>query len=94
MDVYTNLALLVGLMVLTRFDLPWLDPAMSILVAVYILLEAVRLLHYGMRDVLDEQLPETIRHEIEKLIEDNKHPEGRLTKAGRLPPDRLQTSIG
>jgi len=73
MDVYTNLALLVGLILINRFDLPWLDPAMSILVAVYILFESLRLLRHGMRDILDEQLPEAIRGEIETLIDDHKH---------------------
>jgi cation diffusion facilitator family transporter len=68
MDVYTNLALLLGLVVLAWFDLPWLDPLMSLLVAVYILKEAVQLLRRGLRDVLDEQLPATIRSEIEQLI--------------------------
>jgi len=68
MDVYTNSALLVGLLVLVWFDLPWLDPAMSLLVAVYILKEAAGLLRRGLRDVLDEQLPDTIRGEIEQLI--------------------------
>ena len=73
MDVYTNMALLVGLVLISRFDLPWLDPVMSILVAVYILIESVKLLRHGLRDVLDEQLPDTIRDEIEALIEDHKH---------------------
>lgn len=72
MDVYTNLALLVALILMSRFDLPWLDPAMSILVAIYILFESIRLLRHGMRDVLDEQLPDTLRGEIESLINDHK----------------------
>ena len=72
MDVYTNLALLIGLILISQFDLPWLDPVMSILVAVYILFESLRLLRHGMRDILDEQLPETVRHEIEELINDHK----------------------
>jgi cation diffusion facilitator family transporter len=72
MDVYTNLALLTGLVLITFFDLPWLDPVMSILVAIYILFESLRLLRQGMRDILDEQLPETVRHEIEELINDHK----------------------
>ncbi len=73
MDVYTNLALLAGLVVLSLFDLPWLDPVMSLLVAVYILVESLRLLRQGMRDIMDEQLPETVRQEIEALINDHKH---------------------
>ena len=73
MDVYTNLALLTGLVLISLFDLPWLDPVMSLLVAIYILFESLRLLRQGMRDVLDEQLPETVRNEIEALINDHKH---------------------
>jgi cation diffusion facilitator family transporter len=73
MDVYTNLALLAGLVLIAWFDLPWLDPAMSILVACYILFESLRLMRHGLRDILDEQLPETVRREIEALIEDHKH---------------------
>jgi cation diffusion facilitator family transporter len=73
MDVYTNLALLIGLILISRFDLPWLDPVMSILVAIYILFESLRLLRHGLRDILDEQLPETVRNEIEALINDHKH---------------------
>jgi len=68
MDVYTNLALLLGLLILFWFDLPWLDPVMSLLVAVYIVKEAVQLLRYGLRDVLDERLPDSVRAEIERLI--------------------------
>jgi len=68
-DVYTNLALLLGLLFMFWFELPWLDPFMSLLVAVYIMIAAFRLLRQGMRDILDEQLPETAHTEIEQLIE-------------------------
>lgn len=68
MDVYTNLALLLGLVAMFWLDLPWLDPTMSLLVAGYIMFEALRLLRHGMRDLLDEQLPDEVRAEIEQLI--------------------------
>jgi cation diffusion facilitator family transporter len=72
MDVYTNLALLIGLVLISRFDLPWLDPVMSVLVALYILYQSLHLLRQAMRDVLDERLPESVRDEIETLINDHK----------------------
>jgi len=72
MDVYTNLALLLGLLALFWLELPWLDPLMSLLVAVYIIYQALGLLRHGMRDILDEQLPDTIRAEIEQLIATHK----------------------
>lgn len=68
MDVYTNLALLLGLLAMVWLDLPWLDPVMSLLVAGYIMIESLRLLRHGMRDLLDENLPDEIRVELEQLI--------------------------
>ncbi len=71
MDVYTNGGLLLGLVMVRLFDLPWLDPALSILIALYILYEAARLVRHGLRDVLDEQLPEAIHREVARLIRDH-----------------------
>jgi cation diffusion facilitator family transporter len=71
-DVYSNLALLAGLVVLFFFDLPWIDPVMSLLVAGYIIVQAFGLLRHAMCDLLDEQLPETVRAEIEQLIDHHK----------------------
>ncbi len=69
MDVYTNLALLLGLILVTAFNAPWIDPLLSLLAAFYILYEAVKLLRHGMRDMLDEELPPPVRDEIRRLIE-------------------------
>ncbi len=69
MDVYTNSALVLGLIVISFVEIPWLDPVLSILVALYILFEAVRLVRHGLRDVLDEELPEPIKQEITGLID-------------------------
>jgi ferrous-iron efflux pump FieF len=68
MDVYTNGGLLLGLLIIQLFNIPWLDPILSIAVACYILFEAFRLVRHGLRDVLDEELPESIRAEIVELI--------------------------
>ena len=69
MDVYTNLALLGGLIIIQFVNIPWLDPVLSLLVGLYILSEAVKLLRHGLRDVLDEELPTEIRDKIAALIE-------------------------
>ncbi len=69
MDIYTNLALMAGLAVIFWLKITWLDPVLSILVGFYILFEAVRLIRHGMGDILDEQLPESIREEITRLLE-------------------------
>jgi ferrous-iron efflux pump FieF len=69
MDVYTNLTLVAGLILINLFDAPWLDPLLSGLVGCYILYEAVKLVRHGLRDILDEELPVAIRKEVEQLIE-------------------------
>lgn len=69
MDIYTNLALMAGLVVMSFIALPWLDPVMSLLVAVYILYEASRLVRHALRDVLDAELPDDVRAEVLRLIE-------------------------
>ena len=69
MDVYTNLALLAGLVVINFINIPWLDPVLSLLVACYIIFEALRLVRHGLGDVLDEELPEAVRQEVQRLIE-------------------------
>ncbi|MEJ2698413.1 MAG: cation diffusion facilitator family transporter [Desulfuromonadales bacterium] len=72
MDVYSNLALVAGLIIIKITHYPRLDPFLSILVALYILFQAVVLVRHGLRDVLDEELPETIRNEVTRLIESHR----------------------
>jgi cation diffusion facilitator family transporter len=81
MDVYTNLALLAGLVVIRLFGIIWLDPVLSIVVALYIFFQAFGLFRYGLRDILDEQLPETIRQEIAVILEQHR---GKLLGYHRL----------
>jgi cation diffusion facilitator family transporter len=72
MDIYTNLALMAGLVILSFVELPWLDPLMSLLVACYILYEAFKLIRHALREVLDAELPDAVRHEVLKLVEIHK----------------------
>ncbi|MEZ4483925.1 MAG: cation diffusion facilitator family transporter [Syntrophotaleaceae bacterium] len=68
MDIYTNVALVAGLALVLWLRTPWLDPVLSLLVGCYILFEAFRLVRHGMSDILDEQLPASIREEIAEII--------------------------
>jgi ferrous-iron efflux pump FieF len=72
MDVYTNLALAAGLVVVHLTQAPRLDALLSLGVAIYIIMEAVKLVRRGLRDVLDEELPDSVRQQITRLIEENK----------------------
>lgn len=68
MDVYTNLALAGGLVLMYLFDIHWLDSVLSSLVACYIMFEAFKLVRQAMKDVLDEQIPIEERNSIEAII--------------------------
>ena len=68
MDIYSNLGLMIGLLMIRWFDIYWLDPALSILVASYILHEALGLVKRGLNDVLDRQLPDDIQDKVHELI--------------------------
>lgn len=71
MDIYTNGALMAGLLILSFVDAPWLDPVMSLFVALYILKEALSLARHALRDMLDAELPDEVRNEVLRLV--NEH---------------------
>lgn len=73
MDVYTNLGLCGGLLAIRLSGATWVDPALSLLVGLYIIKEAIDLLRHGLRDVLDAELPPQIREEVERLINAHSH---------------------
>jgi cation diffusion facilitator family transporter len=68
MDVYTNIALVIGMGVMYWLKLYWIDSVLSLCVAMYIFYEALKLVRLSLKDVLDEQLPEETRKRIEKII--------------------------
>lgn len=72
MDIYTNSALLAGLVILSFVDAPWLDPLMSLLVALYILKQALELARHALRDMLDAELPDEVRDEVIRLVNDHR----------------------
>ena len=68
MDIYSNLGLMAGLLMVRWFDIHWLDSALSILVASYILHEALQLIKRSLTDILDQELPEEIQQQVHQLI--------------------------
>ncbi len=68
MDVYTNIALVIGMTVMYFLQYYWIDSVLSIFVAIYIFYEAMKLVRLSLRDILDEQLPEQTRKEIEDIL--------------------------
>lgn len=74
MDIFSNLGLLIGMLLIRWFHLPWLDSTLSILVAAYILREAFKLIRHSLRDMLDHELPEEIKSQVRDIIEQQNLP--------------------
>ena len=74
MDIYTNLGLMGGLLMVRWLDIVWLDSALSILVASYILHEAVQLIKQSLSELLDQELPEEIKQQVHELIKSHEGP--------------------
>lgn len=74
MDIYSNLGLMVGLLLVRWLEIYWLDAALSILVASYILHEALQLLKRSLTDILDQELPDDIKHQVHELISSHEAP--------------------
>lgn len=72
-DVYTSLGVGAGLIAIRLTGLHVLDPAISVLVAFYIIWLGVRLSWKAGSDLLDQQLPQAEVEEIEKTIADRSH---------------------
>jgi len=68
MDIFSNLGLLAGMLLIRVLDLPWLDPTLSILVAAYILSEAFKLFRHALQDMLDHELPDEIKTQVREVI--------------------------
>lgn len=68
-DVYSNLALLTGLVAVKLLGWSWLDPLLSMAVGLYILYAAFGLLKNSMDDFLDARLPEEQLQLITQCIE-------------------------
>ena len=68
MDIYSNIGLMTGLLMVRWFDLHWIDAALSILVASYILHEALQLIKRSLKDFLDHELPTEIQQQVHQLI--------------------------
>jgi len=68
MDVYSNLGLVVGLVLVKGMDAPWIDPLMSLLIVIIIFREAWRLIRRSLGEILDEELPQPIQEEVARLI--------------------------
>ena len=68
-DVYTNAGILGSLLVFRLTGWAWLDPGVALLVGIYILVVAAKLLFPAIQDLLDRGLPEENVELVREVIE-------------------------
>jgi cation diffusion facilitator family transporter len=71
-DVYTNGGILAALVVFRFTGWKWIDPGIALLVGVYILYAAGRLLFEAAQELLDRTLPDETVARIREVIESHK----------------------
>ena len=67
-DVYTSAGIMVGILLIWLTDFYILDPIIAILVAIFITLEAIKLLRKAISPLLDVSLPDVELFEIEEIL--------------------------
>jgi cation diffusion facilitator family transporter len=71
-DVYTNAGILGSLVVFRYTGWTWLDPAVALLVGVYILIVAAKLLLSAIHDLMDRGLPEETVELVRRIIDEHR----------------------
>ena len=71
-DVYTNAGILGSLLVYRFTGWAWLDPGVALLVGVYILVAAARLLLESIHDLMDRTLPEETVELVRRIIDEHR----------------------
>ena len=71
-DLLLNVSVIAALILATRFDVSWADPAFAIGIAVFLLLNAGRIGFTAVEALMDRELPEADRQKI--LAVARRHP--------------------
>jgi ferrous-iron efflux pump FieF len=67
-DLVSGGAVLLALVLLSQTDATWVDPLVGIAVAVYLVASAARVGRTALRDLMDEELPQTWRDRVEAVV--------------------------
>ena len=71
-DLMLNISVIVALIVATRFDVPWADPAFGVCIALFLLANAFRIARSAVGVLMDSELSEADRAKILAIV--RQHP--------------------
>ncbi len=72
-DLFTNVGIIIALILVGYWDLHWADPVMAVMVAAYLGWNGRTILMEALDVLMDSELPEEERREIVALIKENEH---------------------
>jgi ferrous-iron efflux pump FieF len=72
-DLFTNIGVILALILVGYWDLHWADPVMAVMVAAYLGWNGWTILMEALDVLMDRELPIDERHEIVALIKENEH---------------------
>ncbi len=68
-DIVTNISIILSLLVVKIWNLEWFDPLAAVFVSAYLLHNAFKIAKEAVAVLMDKELPEEVRSEIIKAIE-------------------------
>lgn len=75
-DVITNAAIILTLVVVKLFKISWFDTLTAFLVSAYLLINAYKLAKDAVKLLMDTELSDEIRHNIQKIVMSCEHASG------------------
>lgn len=75
-DLFSNMAVIVSLSLSEYFNSEYIDPIFASLIAIYMLVSAIRLINNAFKNLMDHEMEEEHRSKIKKIIMSNKRVRG------------------
>ncbi len=67
-DFLLNIAVIIALIIVSKFNLNWIDPVFAICIAIYILITARKILLHSIDQLMDHELAEEERDKIKNIV--------------------------
>lgn len=70
-DLYTNIGVLISLLLVRHLDMPWIDILVAVVIIVYIITTSIKIAWQALDVLMDRELPDTIRNQIFAIASDH-----------------------
>lgn len=67
-DIFLNGSVILALIIDQKTGLPWVDPAIGLLIAAYFMITAWRITNASMDMLMDKEMPKSVRQDIKDIV--------------------------